>query len=51
MKNGLLGTLAASAALALTAGLASSSYAESNPPGCPKGYFCMYSGRTRTARF
>jgi hypothetical protein len=48
MRKRTLGTLAAAGALAMTMGIAPSASAEPNPPGCPKGYFCAYSGPNQT---
>jgi hypothetical protein len=43
-KGLVVGCVTASTLLAL----AGTSAAEPNPPGCPKGYFCIYSGFDQT---
>lgn len=49
MLRRLIGALATSAAVIATIGLSPApAYAEANPPNCPKGYFCMYSGQNQT---
>lgn len=48
MRKGLIGALATSAALAFSIGFAPTAAAEESPPGCPKGYFCAYSGVNQT---
>ena len=50
MRKRLLGTLAAAAAFTGVMATAPSASAEPNPPGCPKGYFCAYSGENQTGR-
>ncbi|MFI8100792.1 peptidase inhibitor family I36 protein [Streptomyces sp. NPDC086023] len=44
MRTRVLGVLAATAAFAGVMATAPSASAEGDPPGCPKGYFCAYSG-------
>ncbi|MFJ8039430.1 peptidase inhibitor family I36 protein [Kitasatospora sp. NPDC096147] len=41
---------AAASALAITATIAgaTNAHAEGNPPGCPRGYFCAYTGENQT---
>lgn len=43
MGKRVLGALAAAAAVAGVLGTAPAASAAPNPPGCPKGYFCIYS--------
>ncbi|MFB6891707.1 peptidase inhibitor family I36 protein [Kitasatospora sp. NPDC056327] len=46
--NRVIGAATAAAALAFLLGSAPAARAEDNPPGCPKGYFCIYSGENQT---
>ncbi|HET6860025.1 MAG TPA: peptidase inhibitor family I36 protein [Streptomyces sp.] len=48
MRKRTIGILASAGALAATVGLSGTASAEPNPPNCPKGYFCMYSGPNQT---
>lgn len=49
MRKRIVGLFAAIVAMVTTVGIAPGpAYAEANPPGCPKGSFCMYSGVNQT---
>ncbi len=48
MRKRMIGTLAVAASFAGLMATAPSASAEPNPPGCPKGYFCAYSGENQT---
>ncbi|MFF2852088.1 peptidase inhibitor family I36 protein [Streptomyces sp. NPDC058001] len=50
MRKRTFGMLAATAALAFTVSMAPPAAAEGNPPDCPKGYFCMYSGANQSGK-
>ncbi|MEV5355688.1 peptidase inhibitor family I36 protein [Streptomyces sp. NPDC093516] len=48
MRRGALGAGAVAVALTGVLATAPTATAEANPPGCPKGYFCAYSGPNQT---
>ncbi|WP_105971945.1 peptidase inhibitor family I36 protein [Streptomyces geranii] len=48
MRKRTIALTAASAALAGVVAMAPAASAEPNPPGCEKGYFCVYSGQNQT---
>ncbi|MFF5445776.1 peptidase inhibitor family I36 protein [Streptomyces sp. NPDC012888] len=48
MRTRVLGAFAATAAFAAVMATAPTASAEPNPPGCPKGNFCAYSGENQT---
>ncbi|MEU3983456.1 peptidase inhibitor family I36 protein [Streptomyces sp. NPDC026672] len=48
-KRAVIGA-AAAAAFAGVLATAPSASAEANPPGCDKGYFCVYSGENQTGQ-
>lgn len=48
-KRAALGAVAA-AAFATVLATAPGASAEANPPGCPKEYFCAYSGQNQTGQ-
>lgn len=48
MRTRTIALTAASAALAGVVAMAPTASAEPNPPGCDKGYFCVYSGENQT---
>ncbi|MFF7204521.1 MULTISPECIES: hypothetical protein [unclassified Streptomyces] len=50
MRKRMLGTLAAVAAFAGVLGSAPAASAAPNPPGCGKGYFCIYSDLIQEGR-
>ncbi|GAA3134797.1 peptidase inhibitor family I36 protein [Streptosporangium carneum] len=48
MRKRVVSVLAASAAFISVMATTTGASAEPNPPGCPKGYFCAYSGPNQT---
>ena len=48
MRKLTIAATAASAAFAGVLAVAPAASAEANPPGCGKGYFCIYSGEDET---
>ncbi|WP_431983753.1 peptidase inhibitor family I36 protein [Streptomyces qinglanensis] len=48
MRKSTIAALTASGALAGIIGLAPTASAEASPAGCPKGYFCAWSGPDQT---
>ncbi|MDT0390924.1 peptidase inhibitor family I36 protein [Streptomyces sp. DSM 41921] len=47
-RRGALGAGVVAVALTGVLATAPTAAAEANPPGCPKGYFCAYSGPNQT---
>ncbi|MEU6059270.1 hypothetical protein [Streptomyces sp. NPDC047097] len=50
MNKRVLATLAAAMSATAILATAPPATAEPNPPGCEKGYFCIYSGESATGR-
>jgi hypothetical protein len=48
MRKKAAATIATAAAMLGVIASATTASAEPNPPGCPKGYFCAYSGPDQT---
>jgi len=48
VRKRLLGTLTTAAAFAGVMTTGPTAVAEANPPNCPKGFFCAYSGENQT---
>lgn len=50
IRRAVAGTALAAATAATTVGVAAPASAEPNPPGCPRGNVCAYSGPNQTGR-